>query len=139
MKNACDYVTTRIRAYKTDLNDGHTVLMFRENKNFECYLKRHDPDGSETDYKFMFGLPISENTAREAMETAIENAPMYDFLFDDAIRMIPAIPFFHADLLLHQCDGCGDVIDAGDKFCPHCGRPLEWNLMQIVSNHDSND
>lgn len=134
MKNAFGYETIGVRTYKTALDDGHTILMFRENKYFQCYVKRCDQDGSETDYKFMFGLPTNENTAQEAMDIAVANAPEYDFMFEDSDRLIPTIPVFYPNVLLHACDGCGNIIDAGDKFCRDCGRQLLWELMLIDSN-----
>ena len=77
-------VVTGMRAYKADLCDeyGHRIMILKEDGMFDCYVRRQSID-SDTPYLFMFGLPVSENTASEAMEIAIANVPLYAFLFDE--------------------------------------------------------
>ena len=62
----------------------YILLLTKSNKDeYELYLKKTYNDGSSTPFMFMFGLPVEQQSALEAIDMAATIAEDYDFLFDE--------------------------------------------------------
>lgn len=130
MNKSFAYDTTSKRAYKAS-TDTHSVMVIKDSGCFECYTKKLDGSGSYP-YMFMYSVPVEQDPVREVLDTAITVAEDYDFLFEDEHWITPcSVPVFHPRCLLYECTDCGSVVEAGNKFCPECGRKLAWGSERI--------
>ena len=72
----------RINAWeeKTIIEDSFfTITLIEiESETYDAYI-----DDGKQPMKYMFGLPVNQQSAEEAMEIAIANAPDYVYMFDE--------------------------------------------------------
>lgn len=73
------------RLFCSELCSGpnHNVLIIARNGMYDCYVMKHDNDGGETPYFYMFGLPTKDYPFREAADIAVDNAPDYYWLCEE--------------------------------------------------------
>ena len=77
--NLDNYKTFGQRAFEAEIDIKLSVMVIKEKDVYECYIRSENEP-----YKFMFGLPASQDFARhDALKIAIANAPSYLDLFDD--------------------------------------------------------
>lgn len=84
MKNAPDLSVIGYRSRQVMI-DGtpYILLLTRSNEEeYELYLKKEYSDGSVSPFMFMYGVPVVQQTAMEALAIAAGVAEDYDFLFD---------------------------------------------------------
>ena len=57
----------------------YTITLIEiENVTYDAYI-----DNGQEPMKYMFGLPVAQQSAEEAMEMAIANAPDYVYMFGE--------------------------------------------------------
>lgn len=72
------FKSTHVHGIETKLPLKLTVLCLKEKDSYDCYLKKEG-----TSYKFMFGLPIKQQSFFEANVIAVNNALDYLDLFEE--------------------------------------------------------
>ena len=75
------YTVSSINAFAARTGD-YSVLMIQDDDCYDCYIKKHY-DGSCTPYLFMFGLPVKQQPASEALNIAVMNVPLYCCMFEE--------------------------------------------------------
>lgn len=72
------YTVTPMGVWKADIEIKVSVIVMKENGFYDCYIR-----DEHTPYKFMFGLPVQQQSRSEAMAMAVANIPDYLKLLDD--------------------------------------------------------